>query len=569
MRSVMNYNFSQVPRVSIERSVFNRSHGVKTAFNVGYLVPLLVDEVVPGDTFSIRQTIFGRLATPVFPIMDNLWLETFAFYAPCRILWENFKKFMGEKKIPSDTTEYSIPQLMTASNGSDPVAENSLADYLGIPIGVHTGLNNAHFALNDLPFRMYTKTHNEWFRDQNLMTAQYDATGDGPRIMSHTINECYEGMQGAEGYIYEGLLKVCKMHDYFTSALPWPQKGDAVMLPLGDTAPVIGNGKAIGLYGTNTAGNVFRFGLGVDSGSHSLVGDDAAKDLNAGTGYISGQVMKDLTAVGLATSPTTPGYMSNIITDLSEATAATINDIRLAFQLQKMLEKDARGGSRYNEQVLVHFGVTIPDYRTQRVEFLGSAKSRIQVNPVQQTAEGTNPVGHLAAQGFIADSNLSITKSFVEHGYIMILACIRADLTYQQGLSRLWSRETKYDFYWPGLAHLGEQEVLQKEIYLESNETNNAKIFGYQERWAEYRYFPSKITGQMRSTAATPLDAWHLSEEFGSAPELNQTFIQDNTPIQRCIYQTDQVHAIVDVYYDMKCARPMPVYSVPGLIDHF
>ena len=514
--SVMNHNFSQVPKAEIPRSSFNRSHGLKTTFDAGYLVPIFVDEVLPGDTFNLNMTGFGRLATPLHPIMDNMYLETFFFFVPNRLVWDNWQKMMGEQDNPGDSTDYLIPGVGTTASGW---LEGSLGDYFGLPTNVD--LDAAGNLQNALPFRAYNLIYNEWFRDENLIDSIPVPKADGPDNVANYV-----------------LRRRGKRHDYFTSCLPWPQKGEAVSLPLGTTAPV---------FTENTV-----------AGSDLLI-----QDGNGDKRFMT------IGATNVEIGGTTVGGEA-IAVDLSSATAATINDLREAFQVQKLLEKDARGGTRYTEILQAHFGVTSPDARLQRPEYLGGGSTRLQINPVAQTSstDATSPQGNLAALGTVGFSRHGFTKSFTEHGYIIGLACVRADLTYQQGLNRMWSRRDRLDFYWPTLAHLGEQAVLNKEIYAQGTSADD-EVFGYQERFAEYRYKPSQICGAFRSNAAASLDTWHLSQEFASLPELGKDFIEENPPVDRVIAVPSEPHIIMDSFFDLKCARPMPVYSVPGLIDHF
>lgn len=519
MKSSNQHLFSQIPRADIQRSSFNRSHGYKTTLDSGYLVPFFVDEVLPGDTFNLKATLFGRLATPVVPFMDNMYLETFFFFVPNRLVWDNWQKFNGEQKNPGDSTDFLIPTLQAGTH-----QVGSIADYFGIPTGVQLDKINA------LPFRAYNLIYNEWFRDENLQDSLTVPTGDGP----DPINT------------YK-LVRRGKRHDYFTSCLPWPQKGPGVELPLGTTASLTGSAN---IPVVTNAGQV--------SGAVAL--RNGAWNRQVNTDYYPFTPTANLTEANLST----------IKVDLSKATAVTINSLRQAFQLQRLYERDARGGTRYTEILRAHFGVISPDARLQRPEYLGGSSTRVNINPVEQNSatDTTSPQGNLAAYGVLGDRVNGFTKSFVEHGYIIGLVNVRADLTYQQGLNRMWSRQTRFDFYWPALAHLGEQAVLNKEIYAQGN-VEDDEVFGYQERWAEYRYFPSQITGKFRSTYAQSLDVWHLAQEFGELPKLNSEFIVDNPPVARVLAVQTEPQILLDCYFSLNCVRPMPIYSVPGLVDHF
>lgn len=523
MRSVMAHQFSQIPRAEIQRSSFNRSHGYKTTFDSGYLVPFYIDEVLPGDTFNLKCTLFARLATPIVPFMDNMFMETFFFFVPNRLLWDNWQKFNGEQENPGDSTDFLIPTIK--NTGSFTVG--GIADYFGIP----TGVNNLE--VNALPFRAYNLIYNEWFRDENLQDSLPVEKGDGPDDVANY-----------------NLVRRGKRHDYFTSSLPWPQKGPGVEIPLGTSAPVLGF-KNISVPNLVTVpGNVIV--------SESFSGD--GRILTTASPYSASKS----TVNALSTD------VSGVYADLTTATAYTINSLRQAFQVQRLYERDARGGTRYTEILRAHFGVVSPDARLQRPEYLGGSSSPININPVQQTSatDSTSPQGNLAAFGLTSSKIHGFTKSFVEHGYIIGLVNVRADLTYQQGLQRLWSRQTRFDFYWPALAHLGEQAVLNKEIYAQGTAADD-DVFGYQERYAEYRYYPSLITGKFRSTYAQPLDMWHLSQKFDSLPTLSAQFIEDNPPVSRVIAVQDEPQFLLDTYFSLNCVRPMPVYSVPGLVDHF
>lgn len=530
--------FSQIPSTQIPRSVFDRSHGYKTTFNSGYLVPFYVDEVLPGDSFKLTATLFARLATPIVPFMDNLYLETFFFFVPNRLVWDNWQKFNGEQKNPSDPTDFLIPTV----SGTN-VQNQTLWDYFGLPTNV-----NAALKVNALPFRAYNLIFNEWFRDENLQESLNVPTGDGPDNLTDY-----------------NLVRRGKRHDYFTSCLPWPQKGPGVEISIGGSADVsIPAGNSLGQIALNESGSLTVFPYAktyrLDTGSRSRVIDSFY--LNNSEGSEPGSA--SFVDVGV-TIPALTGTAN-----LSSATPISINDLRQAFQIQKLYERDARGGTRYTEILRSHFGVISPDARLQRPEYLGGSSARVSINPVQQTSatSDTTPQGNLAAFGVVSDSFHGFSKSFVEHGYVFGFVNVRADLTYQQGLNRMWSRQGRFDFYWPVLAHLGEQAVLNKEIYAQGT-ADDDKVFGYQERYAEYRYYPGQITGKFRSTDPQPLDSWHLAQKFSSLPTLSAQFIQDNPPVERVIAVTDEPQFLFDSYIRLKCARPMPVYSVPGLVDHF
>ncbi|AXL15229.1 major capsid protein [Microviridae sp.] len=537
MQSVMKHNFSHLTKTSVNRSKFNRSHGWKGTFNAGELIPIFVDEILPGDTFKLKTSAFGRLNTPIFPLMDNMYLDTHYFFVPTRLVWDNFQKFMGEQDNPGDSTDFLIPQI-TAAPGT-PYAENSLPDYFGIPTGVND------LEVNSLPFRAYYRIWNEWFRDENLQESNDLGLekGDGPDLS--TLPPSRRG----------------KRFDYFTSCLPWPQKFQSIDLPLGGTAPVVGIGTPT-FSATNGEFTDDLFGSRQPSG---LSGENMFAPQTQGTGT---QAWKEVEW----------GTDTALEADLGNATAATINQLRQAFTLQQYFERDARGGTRYTEKILSHFGVHSPDQRLQRPEFLGGGSTPINITPIANTADiasvgGNGTVGELGAMGTVSVRNHGFTKSFVEHGYVIGLASVRADLTYQQGLNKMWSREDELDFYWPSFAKIGEQAVLNKEIYTQEDtvldpdtqEPINESVFGYQERYAEYRYKPSTITGRFRSNSTLPLDQWHLSQDFETLPVLGATFIQEQPPIDRVVAVPSEPDFIMDVFHDLQCARPMPLNGIPGL----
>jgi hypothetical protein len=519
-----------VPKAEIPRSKFQVQSAHKTTFDSGLLIPVYVDEVLPGDTFNLRMTDFARLATPLYPIMDNMYMDSFFFFVPNRLLWTHWVNFMGEQDNPTDSTSFVVPHITSDTGG---YLVNSIYDYMGLPtVGqVKAGQSFQHNALH---LRAYNLIWNQWFRDENLQTSVVINKGDGP-----------------DNPLDYSLLRRGKRHDYFTSALPWPQKGQPVTIPLGSNAPIF----------QNTGSQMFTNVQAPGAYSANLqAGTDAIATWTTG-GVVAG-------VMGLNSGA--------LYADLSQATAATINQLRTSFQVQKLLERDARGGTRYTEIVRSHFGVISPDARLQRPEYLGGGTTAVNVTPIAQTSAtgqtgATTPQGHLASMATAIAHNHGFTQSFTEHGVIIGMVCVRADLSYQQGLHRMWSRQTRYDFYFPAFASLGEQTILNKEIYCDGTSNDNS-VFGYQERWAEYRYKPSQITGYFRSTSASTLDPWHLAQRFTTCPTLNSTFISDNPPLSRALAVGTAANGqqfIFDSFFNCTKARPLPMYSVPGLIDHF
>jgi hypothetical protein len=551
--------------LEISRSRFDRSSVIKTSFNIGELIPFYVDEVLPGDTFSVKTSKVVRMPALKTPIMDNVFLDTYYFFVPCRLVWEHWREFMGENTesewIPS--VEYEIPQLQAPEDGWE---VGTIADYFGVPTGV------GDIKVNALPFRAYALICNEWFRDQNLMKPVVINNGDSLATGSNGDNYIIDTQLGGKPFV------AAKYHDYFTSALPAPQKGPDVTIPIADAGnlPVVPLDERIDpsyfvdkdytvyMPGATT---INQFGtMNAKSGS----GDDpklAAMDWRTSQGSTSG-AMK--------------WYFDNLyaVQD-GEALAATINQLRLAFQIQRLYEKDARGGTRYIELVKSHFGVTAPDYRMQRPEYLGGNRIPITINQVvQQSATDENsPQGNVAGMSLTTDVNGDFTKSFTEHGYLIGLMVARYQHTYQQGLNRMWTRKDRFDFYWPVLANIGEQAIYNKEIYLQedtqvnpiSGKPYNDEVFGYQEAWAEYRYKPSIVTGQMRSEYDQSLDVWHLADDYEKMPTLSAEWIQeDKSNLDRVIAVTSELahQLFADIYVANRTTRPMPMYSIPGLIDH-
>lgn len=571
-----NSHFALNPtNIDIQRSKFDRNSSIKFSGNVGDIIPFYVDEVLPGDTFQIQTSLLARLQTLVAPIMDNLYLDTYYFFVPTRLTWQHWKQFNGEntesKWIPE--TQYSIPQLTAPSGGWQ---IGTIADYMGIPTGV------SNISVNALPFRAYALIMNEWFRDENNLDYLDIPLGDATVTGVNTGTFVTDVAKGGKPYI------AAKYHDYFTSALPSPQKGPDVGIGLAGNAAVVGNGYSLGLVTTgqsSPATSAFQ-GL-VTTGSSTTTSSLSASAYGAkiGTG---GKTLSTSSVVGAPVGVPTTAQLDNtnrdysttgLVADLTTASSITVNALRLAFATQRMYEKDARGGSRYVEMIKAHFGVTSPDARQQRPEYLGGTRIPVNINQVVQTsattgqttgAGSTTPQGNTAAYSVTSDVNGDFIKSFTEHGYIIGVCVMRQDHTYQQGLEKMWSRRQRTDFYLPVFANLGEQPIYNKEIYCKGNATDN-EVFGYQEAWAEYRYKPSRVAGEMRSAASNSLDVWHLADEYATLPVLQSAWIQeDKSNLDRALAVTSSVsnQYFADFYIRCTATRPMPLYSIPGLLDH-
>lgn len=557
-------HFSLSPHVDISRSRFDRSASLKTSFNAGDVVPFFLEEVLPGDTFSVDTSKVVRMQTLLTPMMDNVYLDTYYFFVPNRLVWDHWKEFCGENTesawIPQ--TEYTMPQITSPADQGWSVG--TLADYFGIPTGV------AGLSVSALPFRAYALIMNEWFRDQNLQDPLVVPTDDSTVAGVNSGTFVTDVAKGGKPFI------AAKYHDYFTSALPAPQKGPDVTIPVasGGNINIVGNGKALAITDGTSLGSWaglrdsrysvnYAVNLGLDVGSVSTdTGSFATVDAGK--------------AVGVPTLEQLAGHPENsglIGVQSAIAQAATINQLRLAFQIQKFYEQQARGGSRYTEVVRSFFGVTSPDARLQRPEYLGGNRVPINVNQIVQqsgTESSGTPQGTVVGQSLTTDKHSDFTKSFTEHGLIIGVMVARYDHTYQQGLNRLWSRKDKFDFYWPVFANIGEQAIKNKEIFAQGNDKDN-EVFGYQEAWAEYRYKPNMVTGEMRSAYAQSLDVWHLADDYSTLPSLSDSWIrEDKANIDRVLAVTSAVsnQFFADIYVKNYCTRPMPMYSVPGLIDH-
>lgn len=553
--------FNQVPRLDITRSRFKRRQDIKLTLNAGQLIPFYVDEVLPGDTFSVDQAAIIRMTTPIFPVMDNCYMDIYYFFVPNRIIWEHWKEFMGEvtDKPWVQQVEYNIPQIKISKDNNsieEPTPyEGSILDYMGIPTKVikkpKSGTNE--FSINALPIRAYVKIWNEWFRDQNVdnpainmsddATVKYDDQKD-KEDLELTLQQAYKGGRP---------LPVNKFHDYFTSALPSPQRaGESVIMPLGGTANVLAMNK------DGTPDNGINYFRGTGSSTYAT-GQNITVD---------GKSAYTIEGADMATGGSTK--FSFLKTDLNSATSATINQLRQAFQVQKYYEQLARGGSRYREMIYSLFHTKISDKTVQIPEYLGGTRITINMSQVIQTSGTTteSPQGNTAAVSVTPYNGNMFTKSFEEHGYVIGVCCIRHDHTYQQGLERMWSRKTNLDFYYPVFANLGEQAILKKEIYLSGTETDD-QAFGYQEAWAEYRMKPNRISGKFRSNATGTLDSWHYGDNYTEVPSLSQAWMKEgDSEIQRTLAVDNEPQFIMDTIIDNTSVRPMPMYSIPGLVDH-
>lgn len=520
---VNNQQFAVTPKINRPRSTFPRTFGHTTTMNSDFLVPIFWDEILPGDTVQMKASVFGRIQSMIAPIMDNYTTHLDWFFVPERIVWENFTKMMGERfPNPDSSVDYLFPQITApATVGWE---TGTLGDYFGLPI------DNTSPVVRASLFRMYNLIFREWYRSQQLQDSPTVDMGDGPDDPANYV-----------------LLKRNKKMDYFTGCIPAPQLGDAVVMPLGDTAPVVSTGETPvfapqsgnpfgdgSLWATVSGGRMFRWKT--EGTPTNGVEVKFADDANEQTGLEA---------------------------DLSSATGGTINQWRQALQLQAFLEIDARSGTRYVESNYAHYGVTSPDQRLQRPELIRTFRSDLAVQEVPQTSESnTTPQANLSAYGYVG-LNCAWSNSFTEHGMLIGLLSITGDVRYQQGLHKMWSRRSRTDIYHPVFSGIGEQPVYSKEIYYDGT-SGDDDVFGYLPYGSEYRYKASMITGKLRSQATNSLDVWHCAEEFGSRPVLGDTFIQYNTPTDRIINVTNEPHFIVDTYFQWKHTRVMPIHEVPA-----
>lgn len=542
-----------LPHADISRSTFDRSHSVKLSFNVGDLIPFYVDEVLPGDSFDVQTSKVVRMQSLITPIMDNIYLDTYYFFVPNRLVWDHWRQFNGENTESAwlPATEYEIPQITAPAGTGWNVG--TIADYMGIPTGV------AGLSVNALPFRAYSLICNEWFRDENLTDPLLTPTDDSTVAGVNTGNYITDVAKGGLPF------KAAKYHDYFTSCLPAPQKGPDVTIPVGTLQP-------FPVYSTNT-----QHGVVPPSGiSASLRGSLSA--LDGTTSSVSYLTADKVGSGNVATIPGFGGQLTGFVPSNlwaysdGSAAVATINQLRMAFQVQKLYEKDARGGTRYIEILKAHFGVTSPDARLQRPEYLGGNRIPINVNQIVQQSQTTDqsPQGNPVGLSLTTDRNNDFRKSFVEHGFVIGLMVARYDHTYSQGIERFWSRRDRFDYYWPVFANIGEQAVKNKEIFAQGTAVDD-EVFGYQEAWADYRYKPNRVVGEMRPGVPNTLASWHLADDYDDLPSLSDAWIrEDSSTVNRVIAVSDRVanQMFADVYIKCRATRPMPMYSLPGLIDH-
>lgn len=589
-----NLHFANVPNIDIKRSAFDMSHSIKSTLNVGDIVPLFVDgDILPGDTVEMDMASIVRMATPIYPIMDNLFMDYYWFFVPNRLLWDNWAKFWGENDNPwTQNTEYEIPQVTPPPNGWQ---EGTIADYMGLPTK-----KSGNISVSVLPFRAYAKIFNDWFRNENTNSCAHMYTDETTRTGRNGTNYITDIELGGKP------AKAAKFHDYFTSALPSPQKGQAVTIPLGTAAPITGTARtnsynlvstASGIKPVYTSGEphevrpfgnpiVWQTEVNTQTGMHSLIGNTYSSSPNIMEGRVDQgyyqatgstkveplNLVVNMSGTDIRGTIPEQTVTINAQADLSAATAATVNQLRTAFAIQKYFENAGLHGTRYIEYIKGVFGVTSSDARFQRAEYLGGKRVPINVDQIIQTSstDSTSPQGNTSGFSCTIDRHSAFTKSFEEHGILMCLGVIRAEHSYQQGIERMWSRKKWLDFYNPFFAHLGEQPILEKEIYAMGT-SQDEEVFGYQEAWAEYRYKPNKITGYMRSNATGSLDVWHLADNYASKPTLSPGWMEEpKTNVDRVIAVTSQItHQFIgDWYFKCKYVRPMPVYSVPGLIDH-
>lgn len=573
---VRGHRFSDAPAMYMRRTKFDRSHVYKTTFDSGKLIPVFVDEVLPGDTARMSVNYFARLATPIKPIMDNIYLDWFFFFVPNRLVWDHWQNFCFEQEDPDDSTDYVIPTI-TAGGNSENAYIGTLWDYFGLP--VNTGTLSG---INALPFRAVYLIWNEWFRDENLQKSVKIEKGDVNGVLDSNRKTDQPSWVFKSGTTESVAGLACpprgKRHDYFTSALPWTQKGPGVSVGLAGTASIVDptpdSGYLLHSDHTQLAAVSAYGGDSSSSGGRRVASGDSSITFNHyGSGFstVGGFAGNTSSSTTMSARPASAYLGNDSYVDLDTSSIFTINSLRTAFQMQKFYERLARGGSRYTEVLRSFFGVVSPDARLQRPEFLGSFTKMVNVNPIAQTSatNDTSPQGNLSAYGVTASKFHGFTKSFVEHGYIIGFVCARADLTYQQGINKMWLRSTVYDFYWPTFAHLGEQAIELREIYAQGTSADTT-VFGYQERYAEYRYKPSQITGKFRSSVTDGnLDVWHLSQFFKNAPTLNEEFITENPPIERIIAVPSEPEFLLDVGFRYTTVRPMPMFGTPGLVDHF